>query len=91
MCHQSPFSFQLASLLWLQSLNGMHPALWGGGRGRGDIQAQVSIDLLFCGPQADVQGFFDQQYRVPAGGFIQYSDITPVYCMSILPGMLCNC
>ena len=29
----------------------MHPALR-------DIQAQVSIDLVFSGPQADVQGFF---------------------------------
>ena len=51
----------------------MHPALR-------DIQAQVSIDLVFSGPQADVQGFFDQQHRV-LGGFIQNSDITPVYCV----------
>ena len=61
----------------------MHPALR-------DIQAQVSIDLVFSGPQADVQGFFDQQHRV-LGGFIQYADITPVYCVSILPSMLCHC
>ena len=61
----------------------MCPAFW-------DIQAQVSIDLVFSGPEVDVQGFFDQQYRV-LWGFIQYSDITPVYCMSILPRMLCNC
>ena len=30
----------------------MCPALW-------DIQAQVSIDLVFSGPEVDVQGFFD--------------------------------
>ena len=38
----------------------MHPVLR-------DIQAQVSIDLVLCGLQADVQGFFNQQHRVLGG------------------------
>ena len=40
----------------------MHPALR-------DIQAQVSIDLLFCGPQTDVQGFSTEFFSSIEGFF----------------------
>ena len=58
----------LDSLLWLQSLDTVHPACRA-------VQAQVSIDLFFCGVWADVQNFLYQQHRTP-GGFTIWCKLT---------------